>query len=149
MSSTGSGPLVRLTVDVATPQAWRPSATHIGVAMGENALRMECFMDTAGTLIVREPSDRSTKSRSAAKPSDERMLLRCAQMNFARSVPRRTGSIVDWNGGQDLDRLGAYYTATSAGSLGDRRHFVGTNEELPCADDPAAHNGTGRYWLRR
>jgi hypothetical protein len=102
-------------------------------------------MNTAGTLIVREPSDRSTKSRSAAKPSDERMLLRCAQMNFARSVPRRTGSIVDWSGGQNLDRLGAYYTAPFPRSPGDRRHFVGVKEELPCAHDPAARNGTGRH----
>jgi hypothetical protein len=39
VNSTGSGPLVRLTVDVEMPQPWRPSATHIGAAMGQKALR--------------------------------------------------------------------------------------------------------------
>jgi hypothetical protein len=37
--STGSGPVVRLTVDVETPQAWRLSATHIGDETVKRVLR--------------------------------------------------------------------------------------------------------------
>jgi hypothetical protein len=37
--STGSGPVVRLTVDVETPQAWRLSATHASDEGVEKVLR--------------------------------------------------------------------------------------------------------------
>jgi predicted transcriptional regulator len=43
--STGSGPVVRLTVDVETPQAWRLSATQTGDEAVKRVLREGQFID--------------------------------------------------------------------------------------------------------
>src|SRR5687767_4829148 len=73
VTSTGSGPVVRFTVDVETPQPWSPSATHTSVGRGEVVPRVRRFIDTADTLIVREPSRRSVKASSAVNPTDSRI----------------------------------------------------------------------------
>ena len=52
VSSTGSGPGVRLMVEVETPQPWRPSATYTAGTSARNSLLRVCFMDTAGKLTV-------------------------------------------------------------------------------------------------
>jgi hypothetical protein len=43
--STGSGPAVRLTVDVETPQPWRLSATHTNDEGAERVVREGYFID--------------------------------------------------------------------------------------------------------
>jgi hypothetical protein len=77
--STGSGPAVRFTVDVETPQPWRPSATHTSFGRGEKVLRVGRFIITAGVLIVREPARRSKNVLSVPNSRTPRMLLRCVQ----------------------------------------------------------------------
>jgi hypothetical protein len=128
--STGSGPVVRLTVDVETPQAWRLSATHTGDARVKRVLRDGKFIDTAGTLIVREPSRRDTRPSSAENSGDAHVVALCP-MSFGKEHTSTKRLDVYWKSGQDLRPLCPDDSANCATPLGDRRHFVGNAHQIP------------------
>ena len=124
MISTGSGPVVRLTVDVETPQAWRLSATHTSDERAERVVREGNFIDTAGTLIVREPSRRNKKPSSAENSGG---CACCCAVPYEFGKERTSTKWLDvyWKSGQDLRPLWSDDTANSQRPLGDRRHFIG------------------------
>jgi hypothetical protein len=128
--STGSGPVVRLTVDVETPQAWRLSATDTGDERLKRVLRDGNFIDTAGTLIVREPSRRNTRP-SSAENSGGCACCCAVPYEFGKEHTPTKRLDVYWKSGQGLRPLCSDDTAKYGTPLGDRRHFIRNAHEIP------------------
>jgi hypothetical protein len=137
VSSTGSGPGVRLTDEVEMPQPWRLSATCNEGTSARNSLLGVFFIDTAGKLTVQSlPAGAHKAPLGGDEWKSAHDVARCPH-GFARSIPLPSGSIVCGMASSEITRRGLSY-ASPFGSASDPRHFTAGGESLASRHESAA-----------